>query len=415
MKRFFSILLAVCLILTGTMTAGAEELAQNGTTPDKLARGGKVACDGQTVYFACGESVYTTPLSGGGAQKMFGPDTLGISSWDFSKNSYLGPSFLNVWQGKLYFYYEDEVSYGPRSGVYYYDPATGGGGQLAKGTVTYLSVDNGIITYALWNDYLQDVFYQVNVDGSGNHATGAVVGKPVSGEMSAGGWSFFVADGWIYYQQLADWTVFASDLTSNRLYRMRLDGTQNMQVNDGYVDDIAKNFSVYQGRLYFSQGDVYTHDVNGILTDESNYQAAFCTSLADGSDKREINMGEGYIGPDGKRWGRGKENFTIWDGTLYEPYDIPSEKGEVGVRANLLDGSGARTVFETNRTQMVGIKGVYPVPGWLFLDVLISDPWSSGTAGTAGASYSYGIYRISPEGGQPEQIAAYNIPSHTWQ
>ena len=45
MKRFFSILLAVCLILTGTMTAGAEELAQNGTTPDKLARGGNVACD----------------------------------------------------------------------------------------------------------------------------------------------------------------------------------------------------------------------------------------------------------------------------------------------------------------------------------------------------------------------------------
>ena len=61
---------------------------------------------------------------------------------------------------------------------------------------------------------------------------------------------------------------------------------------------------------------------------------------------------------------------------------------------------------------MVGINGVYPVPGWLFLDVLISDPWSSGTAG---ASYSYGIYRISPEGGQPEQLALQYLLTYAWQ
>lgn len=60
-------------------------------------------------------------------------------------------------------------------------------------------------------------------------------------------------------------------------------------------------------------------------------------------------MGEGYIDSDGKRWGRGKVNFTIWDGTLYEPFNNNTEKGEIGVRANLLDGSGARTVYETDR------------------------------------------------------------------
>ena len=149
-------------------------------------------------------------------------------------------------------------------------------------------------------------------------------------------------------------------------------------------------------------------DKDGTPYDESNYQAAFCTSLPDGSDKQEINMGEGYIGPDGKRWGRGKVNFNIWDGKLYQPRGMNSEKGAIGVDVCNLDGTGARVLFETDYSHMTDVNTVYPVPGWLFLDVNISNQWSTGINGDP---YRFGIYRMSPEGGEPELLATCSTPA----
>lgn len=411
MKKILCMLLTVCILFAVNIPAlAAEAMPANGTTPTSLSRGGKVACDGQTVYFACGGSVYATPLAGGAANKLFDAGLLGDTLYRDGE-TVVSYSCLNVLGGSLYFGYEgaavDYVGRNPASGVYRFDLASGTGMRLAGGSVSYLSVENGIITYALFNDYMQYQFYQMNTDGSNNHATGAVVGEAVSGGLSGQVWSFFVADGWIYYERLPNWD-WGDDVNSNRLYRMRINGSENMQVNAGFVDDISKNFSVYQGRLYFNQGAPYTATIDGRANDFQNWRAAFCTSLPDGSDKREINMGEGHIGPDGKRWERGKVNFNIWEGKLYQPRSMNSDAGAIGVDVCSLDGTGARVLFETDYSHMTDVNTVYPVPGWLFLDVNISDQWSTGINGDP---YRFGIYRMSPEGGEPELLAAYSTPA----
>lgn len=398
-------MLTLCMLfLSAVPAAAAEALQKNGTTPTNLARGGKIASDGQTIYIASGEAVYMTPISGGPAKKLFDPSALGISDWGPGRDSYVGPSLLSVWNGALYFAYQDKDN-GARSGVYRYDLVSGTAKWLVPGLVKYLSVENGVVTYALWNNAMQDVFYQMNPDGSNDHATGAVVGERSSAILVMGGNSFFVADGWIYYQRLS--SGGADALTSNRLYRMRLDGSQKSQINAGYVDNIANNFSVSQGRIYFNQGKVH---VSGKITYE-NQDAAFCTALPDGSDKREINLNTGYTGRDGDLWAQGMERFTVWDGKIYEPffsYYGDEGKAQTLVRVTNKDGTGAKFVFKADEKLTTGISAVYTVPGWLFLDVTISDQWSTGIKGDP---YRFGIYRVKQDGSQSELLTTYSQPA----
>ncbi len=116
---------------------------------------------------------------------------------------------INIVDGYIYYCYSDYPAY-PDSGKLFRKPLDGGEAEFITDKCIIMQVVGDWVYYINFAD--GNKLYRVNVDGKND--------MKVNDDKS---WYFNVKDGWIYYVNTAD---------LDKLYKIRVDGTEKVKLND---------------------------------------------------------------------------------------------------------------------------------------------------------------------------------------
>lgn len=345
MKRFFCILMTVCLlILPGTAVSAASG---EGTTPTNRRAGSIAVSDGDNTYYAAFDGIYKTSLTSGTSQKLVSPASLGLTAHNGNDISYDGFSRLDISGGFLYFHFGAEWGFDEYDGIYRCNLQSGAVQKLYSGEeeILYLEAKNGKVIFckAADNGEWLQAFYEMNDDGSGLHPLGA----RFPGSES----SFLVSDGWVYYIDLND------PQSLKPLYKMKLDGTGKTNLNSGYVYYASGSLCIQDGWLYYWQESVETSGGNTFIAGNNDINGVY-KMRTDGSGRtRVMSSAANHL------YGE----FNPADGRFYCVEAIPyPEYTRYTLVSRDMNGGDRKVLADFD--QMVWLSSVTTTPGWLYFE-----------------------------------------------